>query len=40
MKTTEVADIPNVSQSATSKYLLRGEEAIKEDSGITDQILK
>ena len=40
MKTTEVADFLNVSQSAISKCLLSGEKAVKEDSRITDQILK
>jgi hypothetical protein len=40
MKTTEVADFLNVSQSAISKRLLSGEKAVKEDKGITDQILK
>lgn len=40
MKTTEVADFLNVSQSAISKCLLSGEKAVREDNGITDQILK
>jgi len=40
MKTTEVADFLNVSQSAISKCLLCGERAVKENNGIVDQILK
>ena len=37
MKTTEVADFLNVSQSAISKCLLSGEKAVQEDKGFTDQ---
>jgi hypothetical protein len=40
IKTTEVADFLNVSQSAISRCLLSGEKAIKENNGIIDQILK
>jgi REP element-mobilizing transposase RayT len=40
MKTTEVADFLNVSQSAISKCLLSGEKAVKEYNGIVDEILK
>ncbi|MBM4340777.1 MAG: transposase [Deltaproteobacteria bacterium] len=40
MKTTEVADFLNVSQSAISKCLLSGERAVKENKGILDEILK
>jgi len=40
MKTTDVADFLNVSQSAISKYLLSGEKAVKENNGIIDEILK
>ncbi len=40
MKTTEVADFLNVSQSAISKCLLCGEKAVKENNEIVDEILK
>jgi hypothetical protein len=40
IKTTEVANFVNVSQSAISKCLLSGEKAVKENNGIIDQILK
>ena len=40
MKTIEVADFLNVSQSAISKCLLSGEKAVEENNGIIDQILK
>jgi len=40
MKTTEVADFLNVSQSAISKCLLSGEKAVKENNVIVDHILK
>jgi predicted transcriptional regulator len=40
MKTTEVADFLNVSQSAISKCLLSREKAAKENNGIIDEILK
>jgi hypothetical protein len=40
MKTTEVADFLNVSQSAISKCLLSGEKTVEENNGIIDQILK
>ena len=39
MKTTELADFLNVSQSAISKCFLRGEKAVKENKGIIDEIL-
>ena len=40
MKTTEVAEFLNVSQSAISKCLLSGEKAVKENNEIVDEILK
>jgi hypothetical protein len=40
MKTTEVADFLNVTQSAISKCLLSGEKAVKENNRIIDQIFK
>lgn len=40
MKTTEVADFLNVSQSAISKCLLSGEKAVKKNNEIVDEILK
>jgi len=39
MKTTEVAQLLNVSQPAISKCLLRGEEIIKQDDKILKQLL-
>jgi chromosomal replication initiation ATPase DnaA len=40
MKTTEVADFLNVSQSAISKCLLSGETIVKENNGIISEILQ
>lgn len=40
MKTTDVADYLNVSQSAISKCLLSGQRAINENHGMVDEVLK
>ena len=40
MKTTEVSEFLNVSQSAVSKLVLRGEEMIRENGAIIDKIIR